>query len=93
MVKIDEVDVVAADPVCTILLQRIASKCRSECVALIVAGQRATARWMGGADLQANVDIALLGRFARAAEARHATSDGVTCPTWAATAKAAPASS
>jgi hypothetical protein len=73
VVKIDEVDVVAADEVCRMLLQRIASKCRSEGVCLIIAGQRATAQWMGGADLRANVDVVVLGRFARAAESRHAT--------------------
>ena len=75
VVKIDEIDQVAADPVCRTLLDNIASKCRSEGVALIFAGQRATAQWMGGANLRANVDIAILGRFARAGEARKATGD------------------
>ena len=80
VVKIDEVDQVAADPVCRDLLSKIASKCRSEGVALIFAGQRATAQWMGGADLRANVDIAVLGRFARAGEARKATGEEVDLP-------------
>jgi DNA segregation ATPase FtsK/SpoIIIE-like protein len=39
---IDEVDAVASDPECKALLAKIASKCRSEGVALIIAGQRAT---------------------------------------------------
>ena len=80
VVKIDEVDQVAADPVCQDLLAKIASKCRSEGVALIISGQRATAQWMGGADLRANVDIAVLGRFARAGEARKATGEEIDLP-------------
>ena len=80
VVKIDEVDVVASDEVCKMLLQRIASKCRSEGVCLIIAGQRATAQWMGGSDLRANVDIAVLGRFARSAEAKHATGADMELP-------------
>ena len=73
-------DQVAADPVCRDLLSKIASKCRSEGVALIIAGQRATAQWMGGADLRANVDIAVLGRVARAGEARKATGEEIDLP-------------
>jgi hypothetical protein len=80
VVKVDEVDLVARDPVCKQLLSDIASKCRSECVALVFAGQRATAQWMGGADLRANVDIAVLGRVARAAEARKATGEEIELP-------------
>ena len=80
VVKIDEVDQVAADPVCQRLLDTIASKCRSEGFALIIAGQRATAQWMGGANLRANLDIAVLGRFARAGEARKATGEEVDLP-------------
>jgi hypothetical protein len=79
-VVIDEIDAVAADPECRALLAKIASKCRSEAVALIIAGQRATVQWMGGGDLRANVDIAVLGRFARAAEARMATGEEVDLP-------------
>ena len=80
VVKIDEIDQVAADPVCQRLLDNIASKCRSEGVALIFAGQRATAQWMGGANLRANVDIAILGRFARSGEARKAVGEEVDLP-------------
>jgi len=77
---IDEIDMVAADPVCRELLARIASKCRNEAITLIAAGQRATAAWVGGADLRANVDIAVLGRFARRGEARKATGDDTELP-------------
>ena len=80
VVEIDEIDQVAADPVCQALLAKIASKCRSEGFALIIAGQRATAQWMGGGDLRANVDIAVLGRFARAGEARKATGEEFDLP-------------
>ena len=80
VVKIDEIDQVAGDPVCQRLLDNIASKCRSEGVALIFAGQRATAQWMGGANLRANVDIAILGRFARSGEARKAVGEEVDLP-------------
>ena len=80
VVKIDEVDQVAADPVCQRLIDTIASKCRSEGFALIIAGQRATAQWMGGANLRANLDIAVLGRFARSGEARKAVGEEVDLP-------------
>jgi hypothetical protein len=89
-VVIDEVDAVAADPDCKTLLAKIASKCRSEGVSLILAGQRATAQWMGGADLRANVDIAVLGRFARASEARHATGAEADLPDMGAYGEGAP---
>ena len=80
VVKIDEIDQVASDQVCRELLDNIASKCRSEGVTLIFAGQRATAQWMGGANLRANVDIAILGRFARSGEARKAVGEEVDVP-------------
>jgi len=80
VVMIDEVDAVASDPECKALLAKIASKCRSEGVALIIAGQRATVQWMGGGDLRANVDIAVLGRFARPGEARKLTGEEIDVP-------------
>ena len=67
---IDEVDAVAGIPEAKVLLQRISSKCRSEGVALILAGQRNTAQWTGGGDVQANVDVAIWGKFARDARER-----------------------
>jgi hypothetical protein len=80
VVVIDEIDMVTADPVCKDLLKTIASKCRNEAITLIFAGQGATAAWVGGADLRANVDIAVLGRFARRGEARKATGDEADLP-------------
>ena len=80
VVTIDEIDAVAGDPECKALLAKIASKCRSEGIALVMAGQRATVQWMGGGDLRANVDIAVLGRFARASEGRKATGEEVDMP-------------
>ena len=80
VVVIDEVDAVAADPECKALLAKIASKCRSEAVALVLAGQRATVQWMGGGDLRANVDIGVLGRFSRPAEARKVTGEEIDMP-------------
>ncbi len=81
---IDEVDAAAIidqDPETgERLLAAIASKCRSEGVALVVAGQRATAIWMGGADVRANIDIAVWGKFARSGEARHVAGDGYELP-------------
>jgi hypothetical protein len=71
---------VSRDPVCRQLLSDIASKCRSEAVALITAGQRATAQCVGGADLRANVDIAVLGRFSRASEGRKTTGEEIDLP-------------
>jgi hypothetical protein len=72
---IDEVDAAAVidqDPETgERLLAAIASKCRSEGVALVVAGQRATAEWLGGGNVRANLDIAVWGKFARSGEAGH----------------------
>lgn len=65
MVIVDEVADVAEDDICKAALVGIARKCRSAGVTLVIAGQRATARWLGGADLRAMIDYVLVGRFAR----------------------------
>jgi hypothetical protein len=62
---IDEVDALIGIPDAKTLLQRIVSKCRSEGVAVILAGQRNTAQWTGGGDVQSQFDIAIWGKFAR----------------------------
>jgi hypothetical protein len=80
VLKIDEVDEVAKLPDCKALLKFISSKCRSEGVALIIAGQRATAQWIGGADMRANVDTAVWGKFGRAGEARHVAGSEIDLP-------------
>src|SRR5258708_38828309 len=70
VVKIDEIDVVAQDPERKEALARIASKLRSEGVALVLAGQRPTAAWIGGANVRAHVRYIIWGRFARSSETR-----------------------
>jgi hypothetical protein len=65
VLKLDEIDRLASIPDAKTLLQLITSKCRSEGVALILAGQRGTAAWTGGGDVQSQVDIAIYGKFAR----------------------------
>lgn len=80
VLKIDEVDAVSELADCKALLKRISSKCRSEGVALVFAGQRATAQWIGGADMRANVDTAIWGKFGRAGEARHVAGSGINLP-------------
>jgi hypothetical protein len=64
-VIIDEVAGVAADDVCKARMLAIAQLCRKAGVTLFIAGQRATAKWLGGADLRALIDMVLVGRFAR----------------------------
>lgn len=67
-VIIDEVADVASDPVCRDRLRAIARLCRKAGVTLIIAGQRGTASWMGGADVRALIDILVVGRFTQAGE-------------------------
>jgi hypothetical protein len=65
VLKLDEIDRLASIPEAKQLLQLITSKCRSEGVTVIMAGQRGTAQWTGGGDVQSQVDIAIYGKFAR----------------------------
>jgi hypothetical protein len=65
VLKLDEIDRLASIPDAKTLLQLITSKCRSEGVSIILAGQRGTAAWTGGGDVQSQVDIAIYGKFAR----------------------------
>lgn len=62
---VDEVDALVAIPDAKTLLQRIVSKCRSEGVPVVLLGQRMTAQWTGGGDVQSQFDIAIWGKFAR----------------------------
>jgi hypothetical protein len=80
VVKIDEIDAVSELPDCQRWLRLIASKCRGEGLALVIAGQRATAKWVGGADVRANIDFAVVGKTARAGEARHAFGQEIDLP-------------
>jgi hypothetical protein len=84
VVIIDEIDAAAAinsDPETgKAILGLIASKCRSEGWALVVAAQRATAEWLGGADVRANLDAAVYGKFSRSGEAGHIAGSDYTLP-------------
>jgi DNA-binding transcriptional ArsR family regulator len=71
VLKIDEIDAVAGNQEAKRLLGLIASKCRSEGVALVLGGQRATVQWTGGSDVRANADIAVWGKFVRGSEKNH----------------------
>lgn len=51
------------------------SKDRALGVAWILAGQRATAEWMGGADTRANIDVNALGQVRTTSEAMHLVGD------------------
>jgi hypothetical protein len=62
---VDEVDALVSIPEARQLLQLLVSKCRSEGVIVILAGQRNTAQWTGGGDVQSQMDIAIWGKFAR----------------------------
>jgi hypothetical protein len=88
-VIVDEVADVASDPVCKARLIGIARKCRSAGVTLIIAGQRATAKWLGGADLRAMIDLVLVGRFARRDEIDKAVGVHLDLPDFAAYGKGA----
>ena len=68
-VIIDEVADVAADDVCKRFLRSIVQKGRKAGVTLIIAGQRGTATWIGGADVRALIDYVVVGRFTQPGEA------------------------
>ena len=80
VVIIDEVNQAAKDPECKRLMLYIASQCRSEGVTMIFAGQRATAAWIGGADLRNLVNIVMVGRFARPEEIDRAVGPHLDLP-------------
>lgn len=85
VINIDEIDALlspgdALAAACKRDLAYIASKDRSEAVALMIAGQRATADWLGGADVRANIDLACVGKVGRAGEARHAGDAALSLP-------------
>src|SRR5262249_43446543 len=66
------------------LLAYIASKGGSEGVCMVIAGQRGTAGWMGGADVRANISVVCVGKVSRAGEIMHAAGDmGLLLPNMA----------
>lgn len=67
-VIIDEVADVAEDPVCKARMRGIVRKCRKAGVTLVIAGQRGTATWIGGADVRAMIDLLVVGRFTQPGE-------------------------
>lgn len=62
-------------------IKYIASKGRSEGVPLVIAGQRGTAKWLGGADIRNIIDTIIIGKVARQSEVLMAVgADGVNVP-------------
>ena len=72
VVMIDEVDETGNIEGASKLLEFLASKQRKAAVCLILAGQRATAAWTGGAGVRINVSTMVIGVLARDSETRHA---------------------
>jgi hypothetical protein len=71
-VIIDEIDETGKIEGASKLLEFLASKQRKAAVCLILAGQRATATWTGGAGVRINLSTLVIGVLARDSETRHA---------------------
>ena len=72
MVIIDEIDETGKIDGASKILEFLASKQRKAAVCLILAGQRATATWTGGAGVRINLSTVVTGMLARDSEGRHA---------------------
>jgi DNA-binding transcriptional ArsR family regulator len=72
VVMIDEIDETGNIEGASKVLEFLASKQRKAAVCLILAGQRATATWTGGAGVRINLSTMLIGVLARDSETRHA---------------------
>ena len=68
----DEIDETAKPEGASKALEFLASKQRKAAVILILAGQRATATWTGGAGVRINLSTVVTGMLARDSESRHA---------------------
>jgi hypothetical protein len=68
----DEIDETAKPEGASKALEFLASKQRKAAVILILAGQRATATWTGGAGVRINLSTVVTGLLARDSESRHA---------------------
>jgi hypothetical protein len=68
----DEIDELGKIEGVSKLLEFLASKQRKAAVSLILAGQRATAVWTGGAGVRINLSTLVIGLLARDSESRHA---------------------
>ena len=76
---VDEISsAVRAHPMIKEKLRQIAQQGRSEAIALIVAGQRGVASWLGGTDLRTQIDIAWVGRVNRRSEINNALGELAT---------------
>ncbi len=72
VVIIDEIDETGKIDGASKILEFLASKQRKAAVCLILAGQRATATWTGGAGVRINLSTVVTGMLARESEGRHA---------------------
>ena len=72
VVIIDEIDETGKIDGASKILEFLASKQRKAAVCLILAGQRATATWTGGAGVRINLSTVVTGMLARDSESRHA---------------------
>jgi hypothetical protein len=72
VVIIDEIDETGKIDGASKLLEFLASKQRKAAVCLILAGQRATATWTGGAGVRINLSTMVIGVLARDSGTRHA---------------------
>jgi hypothetical protein len=72
VVMIDEIDETGNIEGASKILEFLASKQRKAAVCLILAGQRATATWTGGAGVRINLSTMVIGVLARDSETRHA---------------------
>ena len=72
VVIIDEIDETGKIEGASKILEFLASKQRKAAVILILAGQRATATWTGGAGVRINLSTVVTGMLARDSESRHA---------------------
>ncbi len=81
VVEIDEIDAATeGNPYAQQLLGWVVSKCRSEGMTVIIAGQRGVVRSTGGPKVRPNVDIAVWGKFANPGELNHVAGRNVGLP-------------
>ena len=81
VVMIDEIDALTGgrDQLAIAIkenLAYVASKGRSVGVALVIAGQRGTADWLGGSNIRTQVNVVCVGKVNRRGEIMHAAGDG-----------------
>lgn len=72
---VDEIDTLAAIPAAKPLLKYVYSKGGSEGVAVVSAGQRGLAEWVGGGDVRSQADVFAISQVSRRGEMMHAAGD------------------